>query len=33
MVREFFMTCHMVCDLLIDELIFACHVNVSVELA
>jgi len=26
MVREFFVTCHMVRDLLIDELIFACNV-------
>ena len=26
MVREFFITCHMVRDLLIDELIFACNV-------
>jgi len=31
MVREFFVTCHMVRDLLIDELIFAC--NVLIELA
>ena len=26
MVREFFVTCHMIRDLLIDELIFACNV-------
>jgi len=26
MVGEFFMTCHMVCDLLINEFIFACNV-------
>jgi len=26
MVREFFMTCHMVCDLLIDKLLFAYNV-------
>jgi len=28
---NFFMTCHMVCDFLIDELIFAC--NALIELA